>query len=208
MNTKSDHLKDDELSSLLQARQSAFPNLRTHIQDCAACEGELHELRTAIEALRAGVQARAERPEEFWTRQAKRIRRPAERQSQGRRPWVPALVPAFALLAIAAVLLKGSPLSAPPSGPPTASVTANGSGRYADLSDEAVLAMVERTVQQAAPTSLHPAALIADELLAESRGQRARQLQSVVPQSVVPRNRIPNVRVPHGRVEKEKRNEI
>jgi hypothetical protein len=203
MNTKRDHLKDDELSSLLQARQSAFPNLRDHMQECSACEGELHELSTAIEALRAGVQARAERPEEFWTRQAKRIRRPAERQSQWRRPWVPALVPAFALLAIAAVLLKGFPLSTPPSGPPTASIPANDSGRYAELSDEAVLAMVERTVQQAAPTSLHPAALIADELLAESRGQRARQLQSVVP-----RNRIPHVRVPHGRVEKEKRNEI
>ena len=61
-----------------------------------------------------------------------------------------------------------------------------------EVPDEAVLAMVERTLQQAAPTSLHPAALIADELLNSQRKQM-RQFEG---------------QVSRDRISKEKRNAI
>jgi hypothetical protein len=148
------HLADEELTVLLAG--GAPRAAQQHLDACSACHQERERLEQDLAGMRASVDELAEQPEAFWTRQRAGVLARAGRRRLAVLS-APLLATACLLLALALGLLNAEPAPAPQA---VASPSAD------------MLVEVERTLQQPVPDALAPAALLTDEIIAQTSSPR------------------------------------
>jgi predicted anti-sigma-YlaC factor YlaD len=148
------HLADEDFAVLLAG--GAPRAAQRHLDACSACRQERERLEQDLAGMRASVAGLAQQPEAFWTRQRAALLARA-RQRRLAALSAPLLATACLLLAMALGLLSAQPTPAPQAvaSPP------------ADM-----LVEVERTLQQPVPDALAPAALLTDEIMAQTSSPR------------------------------------
>lgn len=138
------HITGGEWAAAL-AGEDLPPAAAAHLNECLACRREHERLNEPLAGFGAAARNMAERPEAFWTRQRAEIAsRIARRRSVTLRlTWVTSM----AALALAAnLLLRPAPQ------------------QVAWDPDDALLRDVQTSLWRAAPASLGPASLLAEEM--------------------------------------------
>lgn len=142
------HITGVEWAEALAGEEGALEvnvPLKAHLEECRACRRQHEQLCESLARFGAAAREEADRPEAFWTRQRAEISsRIAQRRSMTLRlTWVTSM----AALALAANLLLRP-------APPQATWDP----------DDALLRDVQTSLWRAAPASLSPASLLAEEM--------------------------------------------
>ena len=134
-----------------------------HMLVCAPCREERQRLQQELTAFAESVRATADGPGAFWTRQAAQIHARLS-DEPSRKSWLfSRLIPAFAVLALFAVLLlQNSPSSRP--------ITQTAPTR----SDHDLLVEVERALDRQTPAALEPMTLLVEDMSRTNNNPSAR----------------------------------
>jgi len=121
-----------------------------HLANCPCCRAERDAIEEALRHFAELQREQANRPEDFWERQAERIREDLHRPATTRRfarVWIPALA-----TVVVGMMLLLLPRSQSPRVP-----------QEVTLSDQEVLREVERAMEGGTPMALRPAGLYTEE---------------------------------------------
>lgn len=144
------HLADEQIADYLAGTADA--PTRAHLDACSECRGELDHASALIARAKSAVAASSDRPPAFWTRQRAGILDRLAAPRLRYRAWAAAAI--FATIMVGSMLVIRVEHRRPAS-QPVQQVRAT-------ISDDALFAEVNATLQERVPPALEPAALLID----------------------------------------------